>query len=97
MKCCIRECAPAVPGQLHGSMRVHSTGLRQEVKPVPDLAIPLLVPRGTLRLGNQQTCAAQQELTLPDQESDLRIGLHNISLAYRRVTFSSGASLASSG
>src|SRR5579864_6805538 len=49
----IWERAPAVPGQFHGRMRIQPAGLCQEVKPVPYLAIPLLVPGGALRFGNQ--------------------------------------------
>src|ERR1700730_16035205 len=85
--CRVRKCTPAVPGQFHGSMRVQPSRLGQEMQPVPDLSKPLLVPRGTLGFAHQQAGATQQELALPDEEPDLRIGLHNIFLAIGARSF----------
>src|SRR5207253_3711467 len=73
----IRKRAPAMPRQFHGCMRIQTAGFGQKVEPVPDLAIPLAVPFGALRLWYQQAGGAQQQLTLPYQRPNLRMSLHN--------------------
>src|SRR5262249_17735969 len=81
--CCIRESAPAMAEKFQGRLPRQASGFSQEMQPVPDFAIPFLVPGRACGFGNKQAGKAQNDVALPHQSANLWVGLHNFTLPAR--------------